>query len=124
MAPPPLALSRCSSGERQPQSCARLLVGVDARSAGRAAAGWLGGGAAPPPPPPDARHPTLCREEVDALIAEGKHIYLFKGGVYDVNVDEIMHPGGRQVRPAVAAAAVAGRVRATPAPRRSRTSSC
>lgn len=40
------------------------------------------------------------REEVEQLIASGKHVYLFKGGVYLVNVDEIMHPGGRQVRPA------------------------
>lgn len=38
------------------------------------------------------------REEVEQLIASGKHVYLFKGGVYDVNVDEVMHPGGRQVR--------------------------
>lgn len=37
------------------------------------------------------------RAEVEQLIASGKHVYLFRGGVYDVNVDEIMHPGGRQV---------------------------
>jgi dihydroceramide fatty acyl 2-hydroxylase len=37
------------------------------------------------------------RAEVEQLIASGKHVYLFKGGVYDVNVDEIMHPGGRQL---------------------------
>ena len=38
------------------------------------------------------------RAEVEQLIASGNHVYLFRGGVYDVNVDEIMHPGGRQVR--------------------------
>lgn len=51
----------------------------------------------------------FSREEVAALSAAGKHVYLFKGGVYDVNLDELMHPGGREVRAAAAVPAAAKR---------------
>lgn len=62
-----------------------------------------------------------------ASTGQGKYVYTFKGGVYDVNVDEIMHPGGRQVRAGLpagqshlllpAAAAVAWSAQEAPSPR-------
>ncbi|KAI3426116.1 hypothetical protein D9Q98_008495 [Chlorella vulgaris] len=36
-------------------------------------------------------------EEVAALAARGQHVYTFQGGVYDVNLEELMHPGGREL---------------------------
>lgn len=49
----------------------------------------------------------FTRQQVADLAAEGKHVYMFKGGVYDVDPAELMHPGtpggsggGRQRRPA------------------------
>ncbi|PSC67533.1 Fatty Acid 2-hydroxylase [Micractinium conductrix] len=39
----------------------------------------------------------FTRQQVADLAAEGKHVYMFKGGVYDVDPAELMHPGGRQV---------------------------
>lgn len=41
-------------------------------------------------------------EEVAALAARGQHVYTFQGRVYDVNLEELMHPGGREVRLAIA----------------------
>ncbi len=57
----------------------------------------MGNAAKPAGAEPPARK-VFSREEVAALSAAGKHVYLFKGGVYDVNLDELMHPGGREVR--------------------------
>lgn len=31
------------------------------------------------------------------MVAGGRYIYTFKGGVFEVDLDELMHPGGRQV---------------------------
>lgn len=43
----------------------------------------------------------FTREEVAELAAAGKHVYIFQGGVYDVNVSKssggLMHPGGYEV---------------------------
>ncbi|KAL4424625.1 hypothetical protein ABPG77_002243 [Micractinium sp. CCAP 211/92] len=56
----------------------------------------MGNAAKPAGAEPPARK-VFSREEVAALSAAGKHVYLFKGGVYDVNLDELMHPGGREL---------------------------
>ena len=53
----------------------------------------------PPTPPRVPTHPlpSGCLQEVDAMVAGGRYIYTFKGGVFEVDLDELMHPGGRQV---------------------------
>lgn len=39
----------------------------------------------------------LTEAEVQQLYDEGRYVYICNGGVYDVKVEEIMHPGGRDV---------------------------
>lgn len=39
----------------------------------------------------------FTQEDIQRLCADGKNIYTCNGGVYDVNIDELMHPGGPDV---------------------------
>lgn len=39
----------------------------------------------------------FTQADVLALVAEGRNVYTCNGRVYDVKVDEIMHPGGRDI---------------------------
>jgi hypothetical protein len=56
-----------------------------------------------PPSPPPARDRVLTLADVAALAAEGRAVYICDGRVFDVDLDAIMHPGGRDVRRALGA---------------------
>ncbi|KAI8475951.1 MAG: hypothetical protein J3K34DRAFT_402474 [Monoraphidium minutum] len=48
--------------------------------------------------PAAAAKPRVFTElEVQELVSQGRHVYICNGRVYDVRVEEIMHPGGRDV---------------------------